>query len=138
MMDADRGAGASSGVVVKNIARKMYARGLLGTATDLVTDAEKKNARRYPTLFASKNDYAFKNINRGLKVNDAHRYERPKKVEKGVPNVIGLSIREAVKVLEDAGLIVNFTGTGMVTAQSLSAGSNYARGQRINLRLRNS
>ena len=42
------------------------------------------------------------------------------------------------KDLEDAGLIVNFTGSGMVTSQSLSAGSQYARGQKISLRLRNS
>lgn len=138
MLGADRGAGASSGVVVKNIARKMYARGLLGTASDFVTEADKKNAKPYPTVFASMSDRAINNINRGLNVKNSHRYERPKVVEKGVPNVIGLSIREAVKVLEDAGLIVNFTGSGMVTAQSLSAGSNYARGQRITLRLRNS
>jgi len=78
------------------------------------------------------------NINRGLGVKNAHSYARPARVEKGVPNVIGLNIREAIKLLEDAGLIVNFTGTGMVTGQSLAAGSQYARGQRINLRLRNS
>ena len=45
------------------------------------------------------------------------------RVEKGVPNVIGLDIRQAIKVLEDAGLTVNFTGSGMVTSQSLPAGS---------------
>ena len=44
---------------------------------------------------------------------------------------------EAIKILEDAGLNVSFTGSGMVTGQSLAAGSHYARGQRINLRLRN-
>ena len=55
-----------------------------------------------------------------------------------MPNVIGLSAREAIRVLEDAGLNVNLTGSGMVTGQSLPAGSNYARGQRISLRLRNS
>ena len=137
MLGADRGAGASSGMVMKNIARKMYARGLLGASTEYLTSGKKSEGKYYPTLFASMNDYSSLNIRRGLHVQSPHSYERPKKVEKGVPNVIGLNIREAIKVLEDAGLNVSFTGSGMVTGQSLAAGSQYARGQRINLRLRN-
>ena len=82
-------------------------------------------------------DTKSRNINRGLGIKSSHRYARPGKVQKGVPNVIGLDIREAIQILEDAGLNVSFTGTGMVTAQSLASGSNYVRGQRINLRLRN-
>ena len=46
-------------------------------------------------------------------------------------------LAEAIKMLEDAGLNVTFTGSGYVSGQSLAAGSEYARGQRINLRLRN-
>jgi cell division protein FtsI (penicillin-binding protein 3) len=136
MLGADRGAGASSGMVMKNIARKMYAHGLLGTAPEYAT-VEKQDAN-YPTLFASMNDYASSNIKRGLKVSNSHHYQRPTRVEKGVPNVMGLSVREAIRVLEDAGLTVSFSGSGMVTSQSLAAGSEYARGQRIHLRLRNS
>ena len=83
-------------------------------------------------------DTKSKYINGGLSIKSSHRYARPGKVQKGVPNVIGLDIREAISVLEDAGLTVSFTGTGMVTAQSLASGSNFVRGQRINLRLRNS
>ena len=138
MLGADRGAGASSGVVLKNVARKMYAMGLLDLTSDYAADVNKKDVKDYPTLFASMSDRTASNINRGLGVKNAHSYARPARVEKGVPNVIGLNIREAIKLLEDAGLIVNFTGTGMVTGQSLAAGSQYARGQRINLRLRNS
>ena len=33
---------------------------------------------------------------------------------------------------------VNFTGSGMVVAQSLTPGSHFTRGERINLRLKNS
>ena len=138
MLGADRGAGASSGVVLKNIARKMYAMGLLDLVPDYAAGGEKKDIKEYPTLYASMNDYASSNISRGLGVKNAHSYARPARIEKGVPSVVGLNIREAIKVLEDAGLIVNFTGTGMVTGQSLSAGSQYTRGQRISLRLRNS
>ena len=142
MLGADRGAGASSGMVLKNIAVKMYARGLLGSAPDYATVADKGKkdgeVKNYPTMYASMNDYAYNNIKKRLHIETSHRFARPKAVEKGVPNVVGLNIREAIKLLENAGLIVNFTGSGMVTGQSLSAGSQYARGQRINLRLRNS
>ena len=137
MLGADRGAGASSGMVVKNIARKMYALGLLGNAPDYAVTGGKDD-KNYPTLFASMSDRASNNIKQGLKVPTSHHYARPARVEKGVPNVIGLNVREAIRVLEDAGLNVNFTGSGMVTSQSLAAGSEYARGQRIYLRLRNS
>ena len=135
MLGADRGAGASSGMVMKNIARKMYAHGLLGEATNYVE--KPKEAKDYPTLYASMGDYAANNIRRGLGIQAPHSYARPKRVEKGVPNVIGLNVREAIKMLEDAGLNVTFTGSGYVAGQSLAAGSEYARGQRINLRLRN-
>ena len=139
MLGADRGAGASSGMVLKNIALKMYANGLLDITSDnLAAGAADNDKKNYPTLFASWNDNAMNNIKRGLNVNTAHRYARPPKVAKGVPNVIGLDIRQAIKVLEDAGLTVNFTGSGMVTSQSLAAGSGFTRGQRINLHLRNS
>ena len=135
MLGADRGAGASSGMVMKNIALKMYAHGLLGEAANYVE--KPKEARDYPTLFASLGDYAANNIRRGLGIQAPHSYARPKRVEKGVPNVIGLNVREAIKMLEDAGLNVTFTGSGYVAGQSLAAGSEYARGQHINLRLRN-
>lgn len=139
MLGADRGAGACSGMVLKNIALKMYARGLLGSMpnyTETVKD-QPKDAKSYPTLFASMADNKANNIRRGLGIDKPHTYARPQRIEKGVPNVIGLNVREAIKMLEDAGLSVNFTGSGMVTGQSLAAGSQYARGQRINLRLRN-
>ena len=140
MLGADRGAGASSGMVLKNIAVKMYARGLLGAAPSYATVSEKdqKDIKNYPTLYASMGDQAYNNINHRLNIKKSHRFARPKAVDKGVPNVVGLNIREAIKLLEDAGLVVNFTGSGMVTGQSLSAGSQFARGQRIYLRLRNS
>ncbi len=136
MLGADRGAGACSGMVLKNIALKMFARGLLGKAPSYATigkDADKN----YPTLYASMDNNKAAQIERGLGVRAPHRYERPAAVKQGVPNVIGLDIREAIRLLENAGLTVNFTGAGMVAGQSLAAGSNFTRGQRITLRLRN-
>ena len=136
MLGADRGAGACSGMVLKNIALKMYARGLLDNMPSYATvgkDADKN----YPTLYASMGNNKAAHIERGLGVRAPHRFERPAAVKQGVPKVIGLDIREAIKVLEDAGLTVSFSGAGMVTSQSLAAGSSYTRGQRITLQLRN-
>ena len=141
MSGADRSAGACSGMVLKNVARKMYARGMLGGAANYVTQNKKNSAKDvqfYPTLFASCGDSKLKNIQRGLGVKTSHRYAAPGNVETGVPNVIGLDIREAIRILEDSGLKVYFTGSGMVVSQSLAAGSGYSRGQRIDLRLKNS
>ena len=98
----------------------------------------KQDTKTYPTLFASLNDRKSNRLQRDLGLKDSHRYARPEKVSTGVPKVIGLDIREAIRILEGAGLKVNFTGSGMVVAQSLSPGSHYARGERINLKLKNS
>ncbi len=142
MLGADRGAGASSGMVLKNIARKMYAHGLLGSKPGFGVVSKKgdssDDSKNFPTLFASQGDNKINNIQRGLNIKSSHRYARPVKVEKGVPCVIGLDIREAIRLLEDAGLNVSFTGTGMVVNQSISPGAEFKRGQRIVLRLKNS
>ena len=142
MLGANRGAGASSGMVLRNVARKMYAHGLLGLPSDLTDKKSKKKdsapKKEYPTLFASMGENKARNLQHGLGLKSSHRYMRPSKVESGVPNVIGLDIREALRLLENAGLKVNFTGSGMVVSQSLSAGSHYTRGERINLILKNS
>ena len=135
MLGAEGGAGATSGAVVRNIARKMYAHGLLGASPNYTNSG--KDAKSYPTLYASNGDRKLKNIQQGLGVKSSHRYARPSQVESGVPCVIGLDIREAIKALEDKGLKVFFTGSGMVVNQSLSAGSSYTRGQRIDLKLKN-
>ena len=138
MMNPNMGAGATSGVVLKNIARKMYALGLLGDAPDYNLAEKNGDNKNYPTLYASMTDQAFSNLSRYLNMGSSHRYARPQPVAKGVPNVIGLNIREAIKMLEDAGLSVSFTGTGMVVGQSVAAGSAFERGQQINLTLRTS
>lgn len=140
MKGANRGAAACSGMVLKNIALKMYAHGLLGNLPDYsAADKDDKNDKAgYPTLYASMGDSKSNNLQRGYSVATPHRYARPARVEKGVPNVIGLDIREAIKLLENAGLTVSFTGTGMVVGQSVKAGSEYSRGQRVYLKLKTS
>ena len=52
-----------------------------------------------------------------------------------VPNARGLSLRDALFLLENRGLHVRALGTGRVRAQSLAAGAPYKRGDAITLTL---
>ena len=53
-----------------------------------------------------------------------------------VPNVIGMGAKDAVFLLESAGLRVVLDGMGRVSAQSMGAGTRIAKGQSIRLTLR--
>jgi cell division protein FtsI (penicillin-binding protein 3) len=58
-------------------------------------------------------------------------------VEKPViPDVTGMSLRDALYVLENKGLRVQHSGKGRVSSQSLPAGSGINRDQIIKLTLR--
>jgi len=60
----------------------------------------------------------------------------PRSVPAGaVPNVQGMGLRDAVYILEKAGLSVFPQGSGAVQTQSIPAGTPLARGQRITLQL---
>lgn len=53
-----------------------------------------------------------------------------------MPNVRGMGAKDAVYVLEQAGLKVRLSGVGHVTSQSITAGSHFRRGQTVALSLR--
>lgn len=53
-----------------------------------------------------------------------------------VPNVLGMTLRDALYILENQGLNVTFVGRGRVAQQSLSPGEPVRDGQRILLQLR--
>lgn len=52
-----------------------------------------------------------------------------------VPDVQGMTFRDAIYLLEKTGLSVNYEGKGRVTQQSLSPGTRVAKGNRIFIRL---
>ncbi|MCS7019876.1 MAG: penicillin-binding protein [Cytophagales bacterium] len=52
-----------------------------------------------------------------------------------VPNVVGMTMRDAIYVLENKGFKVFFTGKGKVKQQSVLAGTKFNKGDRILLRL---
>ncbi|MDQ2658708.1 MAG: PASTA domain-containing protein, partial [Bacteroidota bacterium] len=52
-----------------------------------------------------------------------------------VPDVSGMTFRDAIYLLEKSGLTVFFEGKGRVMNQSLHAGARISKGDRIYLRL---
>lgn len=52
-----------------------------------------------------------------------------------VPNVIGMGVRDAIYILENAGLKIKVIGAGKVVEQSISAGSPINKGATITIRL---
>jgi len=52
-----------------------------------------------------------------------------------VPDVSGMGLKDALLILENAGLRVTVTGSGKVLAQSLPAGNKVVKGQSIHLQL---
>jgi cell division protein FtsI (penicillin-binding protein 3) len=52
-----------------------------------------------------------------------------------VPNVLGMTLRDALPLLENQGLEVSYRGKGRITKQSLAVGAKIASGSRIILEL---
>ncbi len=52
-----------------------------------------------------------------------------------VPDVIGMSIKDAIYILENQGMNVQFTGSGVVKTQSITPGEKIIRGEKIILEL---
>ena len=52
-----------------------------------------------------------------------------------VPNVVGMGLKDALYLLENAGLNVQINGKGWVTRQSIQAGTKNSPGQQIQIEL---
>ncbi|MBQ0069846.1 MAG: transpeptidase family protein [Bacteroidales bacterium] len=140
MMGSNRGAAASSGLVLKNIALKMYARGYLGDSPNYAIEVDAKGNTKQasvkkPVLYPS----SAQKIMKSLSINQSHPVAQPAQPkEKGtVPNVKGMPVRDAIARLEAMGLNARFRGTGYVASQSIAPGTKIASGQVIDLVLHN-
>lgn len=139
-----------SGPVFKDIADKVYATRLdihkqsedtttyitmpfaaSGNQKDLYTIFKSLN---YPTTSANPNAGWAKTVSADNRIDFN---EIP--VQNGImPDVSGMSIKNALYLLETMGLKVKFFGVGTVNHQSISAGSAITKGQLINLNLASS
>lgn len=73
----------------------------------------------------------------GLQTDSSGRYA-VKKIETGrdmVPDVNGMGLRDALYILESAGMQVSASGNGKVVSQSVPAGNKISKGQRIHIQL---
>lgn len=131
-----KSAAGGSGTVLKNIALKLYAKGLLGNGGDYrATDASQAKMQTEPIVAATDSPSEFTYIREECA--KAIRLTSPKKGESGVPNVVGLNLRDAIARLEKVGLRVECDGVGRVVGQSVAPGTPCHRDTSIRLQLSN-
>jgi cell division protein FtsI (penicillin-binding protein 3) len=141
---------AVAGPVFKEIADKVYA-----TRPDMVQPLEERLAKDHElvpyTLSGKKTDllsimnlFDIPNIDMSnpnnpwvmtTKLEDKVRLQNRIFPNKQVPNVMGMGLRDALSVCENAGLKVEVNGRGIVTRQSLQPFTNIHGGERIVLNL---
>jgi cell division protein FtsI (penicillin-binding protein 3) len=137
-----------AGPVFKDIADNIYSRDI-----NLHTAMEKKQTIEqgvFPTIRAGKQDELTMLSNelgvsnhstteeewiKAGKNGSAVVWKKNAIVKDHVPDVMGMTFRDAIYLLEKSGLRVSFEGKGRVTGQSLSPGLKISKGSRIYLRL---
>ncbi|MDE7466993.1 MAG: PASTA domain-containing protein, partial [Muribaculaceae bacterium] len=123
------GPAATSGQVLKNIALKMYSRGMLDNTSEI---DDKAVTNTHPTLYATTRPERASTLSNDLNFSKATRMHTPPVAATGtVPDVRGLGIREALVRLEEAGLTVGLTGTRYVTAPDPPAGTQVKAGAKV-------
>lgn len=125
------GAASTSGTVLKNIALKMYSRGMLENSSDY-RDCEPKDTR--PTLYAMTRRERVSHVRERLNMGPM-RYFEPRKHPAGMPSVVGYNLRDAIHLLEKSGVDVRVNGSGYVIAQSAAPGSRIIPGQAVTITL---
>ena len=124
-------ANRTSGQVVKNIALKMFSRGMLNNKS---TYTDKKSATT-PVYMASEKMQPSE-LNPQLGITQHKKVKNPDPAPAGtVPNVLGLDAPTAVRMLEQRGIDVSLKGSGRVVAQSVPSGSEIKPGTSITLSL---
>ncbi len=133
MSGAGNSANRTSGQVVKNMAIKMYSRGMLNNASTYTSERKEST----PVLSASTEGNMGKTAG-ALGIKRLKRVKTRGETPAGkVPDVRGYDLPSAVRILEGYGINVKTRGTGHVSAQSLQPGAAYRRGDEIVLSLRN-
>ncbi len=120
-----KGAATTSGHVVKNIALKMHARGMLNNHSELMADANKKKP---PVIYTSVRDIR-ENATAATGVTAYSNFRKPRTTAQGtVPDVTGMGIRDAVKAMEEAGFYMEVKGNGYAVRQNYQPGARLKPG----------
>ena len=127
------GAATTSGQVLRNVALKLYSRGLLGNKSEYHTPTPSTEA---PTFFAQLSGDPTLHTRTPFALPSSKRMKAPAATKgKGIPDVRRLNIREAIATLESHGFDVSFSGTGYVASQTPSAGTVATKGTKVHLHL---
>lgn len=131
-----RGPAVSSGTVLKNVALKLNARGML--ADDPQMTATGSAPHDVPTVYSSFNRERNSTLHADLRLGATRAIRHPEAASGAgrVSDVKGVSLREALSTLEGAGYSVRFEGVGYVYAQNPEAGTEAGPGTRVHLALR--
>lgn len=128
-------ANRTSGQVVKNMALKMYSRGMLDNASTYThqrTDA-------LPILAGSRRGSA-STVARSLGAQGAKTIKTEDPTHniavRAMPNVMGYDAPTALRILEEQGVNVRLKGSGRVVAQSIPPGTQLTKGAVITLTLK--
>lgn len=128
-------ANRTSGQVVKNMAIKMYSRGMLDNSASFT---ETKNSDA-PILFGSLTAKASE-IAKALGVSSVKtvKTEDPRHNIgiKAMPDVTNYDAPTAIRILEEQGVNVRLRGSGRVVGQSIAPGTQLRRGATVTLTLR--
>ena len=125
-------ANRTSGQVVKNMALKMFSRGMLNNKSTY-TD---KHSESVPVYMASEK-FEPSDISSNLGIAKHKKVKIPDLSPSGtVPDVRGLDAPTAVKMLEQRGVDVALKGSGRVVSQSLPEGTQISPGTTITLSLK--
>lgn len=131
MSNGGTSANRTSGQIVKNMAIKMYSRGMLKNASNY---AEERNGGK-PVLWASVRG-GVNILANMLGVNGVKKMkQQPAKTEGGIPDVRGYELPSALSKLEALGINVKIKGSGHVVAQHPAPGTAYRRGDETTLTL---
>lgn len=122
------------GMVLKNMALKLYAKGLLNDASG--PTASTGSSRTSPVLYASTEGNTATLVNGvGLsgarQIKSSHRGATPGVV----PDLKGLDASSAVRLLEKSGYRTKLLGRGFAVSQSVPAGTRLRKGSRVEVTL---
>lgn len=124
-------ANRTSGQIVKNMALKMYSRGML----DVNVNYESDGSKGFPVVDGSTR--STKTLASVLKTDKVKRIRtKARGADDVMPDVTGYDALSAISILEKSGMRVKLHGEGRVVAQSVDAGTRLKRGGEVILTLK--
>lgn len=132
LANAGTSANRTSGQVVKNMAVKMYSRGMLNNSSNY--KEERRDSKPVLTASVSENTRDVMNAvgTKSIKRLSAENTSTGNMM----PNLTGYDVPSAVKTLESRGINVRLIGSGYVIGQSVPPNTPVKRGQTVTLKLR--